>query len=94
MSASGSSRDVTSVCTPDVTGHCTLCGDDAAEAVVLAVDAVTRLAVVRLGGGSATIALDLLDGAGVTVGDRVLVHQGFAIGRLERGVSHGLEGVP
>ncbi|MDQ6830678.1 MAG: HypC/HybG/HupF family hydrogenase formation chaperone [Gemmatimonadota bacterium] len=69
-------------CTPDASGHCTLCGDDAVEAMVIAVDSAARLATARVGGAIAIVALDLVDG--VAEGDVVLVHQGFAIGRLDR----------
>ncbi len=69
-------------CTPDATGHCSLCGDDAIEVMIVSVDRAARLATARVNGALATVALDLVDG--VSEGDMVLVHQGFAIDRVER----------
>ncbi|MEP6691921.1 MAG: HypC/HybG/HupF family hydrogenase formation chaperone [Gemmatimonadaceae bacterium] len=69
-------------CAPDAGGHCSLCGDDAVEAIVVAVDDGARLATAQVNGALMTVAIDLVDG--VTAGDVVLVHQGFAIDRLER----------
>ena len=60
--------------------HCSLCGDEALPAVVRALhadataDVESECAVQR-------VALDLVDG--VQVGDTILVHQGFAISRVE-----------
>ena len=59
--------------------HCQLCGDDAEVGSVLEVNVAERTATVALSSGSATVALDLID---ATVGDRVLVHMGFAIERV------------
>lgn len=71
-------------CEPTPDGRCALCGDAAAAATVIAVDPRTRTAEVHLDGAppSVTVALDLVEG--VTPGDRVLVHQGFAIGVVAR----------
>lgn len=68
-------------CTPGPDGRCALCADEALETRVLAVHPAARLADVQLPGGAAIVALDLVDG--VAAGDRVLVHQGFIIGRLD-----------
>jgi hydrogenase maturation factor len=69
-------------CEPDSDGHCAICGDEAIEAKVLAVDDAAGLAHVELleGGARAAIALDLVEE--IQVGDVLLVHQGFAIGRV------------
>ncbi|MEO7137917.1 MAG: HypC/HybG/HupF family hydrogenase formation chaperone [Gemmatimonadales bacterium] len=67
-------------CPPE---HCALCGDEALLALVLSVDGARQSADVQLDGGVRTVALDLI--AEVEPGDAVLVHQGFAIGRMERG---------
>lgn len=69
----------TPACTPDEEGHCSLCGDDAIRAVVFGIDTPTAMAWVRTDGSTHVIATDLLDN--VRIGDVVLVHQGFAIGR-------------
>jgi hydrogenase maturation factor len=47
---------------------------------VVAIDTTQRTATVRFTTGDATVALDLVE---VGVGDDVLVHLGFAIGRVE-----------
>ncbi len=60
---------------------CHLCGDEAFAGRVLQVDAAARTALVAFQGGSATVAMDLVDAG---VGDDVLVHLGFAIERLQR----------
>ena len=60
-------------------GHCHLCGDDAVIGSVLELDLIARTATVALPDGPATVAMDLVDAA---VGDRVLVHFGFAIERV------------
>lgn len=59
---------------------CHLCGDEAVVGRVVQIDAATRTATVAFDTGTATVALDLVDAA---VGDSLLVHLGFAIGRLE-----------
>ncbi|MEO6526649.1 MAG: HypC/HybG/HupF family hydrogenase formation chaperone [Gemmatimonadaceae bacterium] len=60
-------------------GRCHLCGDEAEAGRVLEIDAAQRIATVMLQGGTALVALDLVD---AEVGDAVLVHLGFAIERL------------
>ena len=59
---------------------CHLCGDEAVAGRVVDIDAGTRTATVAFESGAATVALDLVD---AKVGDRLLVHLGFAIQRLE-----------
>jgi D-sedoheptulose 7-phosphate isomerase len=68
-------------CAPDPDGHCALCGDDAEPGVVVDADHVARTATVRLAAGARTVATDLVER--VAAGDTLLVHQGFAIARLE-----------
>ena len=60
--------------------HCHLCGDEAVVGRVLDIDHTARLATVDFGSDVATVALDLVQ---ADVGDRLLVHLGFAIARLE-----------
>lgn len=60
---------------------CGLCGDVALEAEVLAVADGGASARVRAGGCEMEIATDLVEP--VRSGDRLLVHLGFAIARLE-----------
>ena len=60
--------------------RCHLCSDDAVVGRVTFVDTDGRTATVNFDEGSATVALDLID---ANVGDRVLVHMGFAIERVE-----------
>ncbi len=62
--------------------HCAICGDEAVEGRVVAVDHETATAEVDFGDTVSTVALDLVDD--VAVGDAVMVHQGFAIGRMEQ----------
>jgi hydrogenase maturation factor len=64
------------------TGRCVTCGDtgDVAE-VVAAAD--TGLVLARLPDGVREVAVDLIDGD-VRPGDRLLVHAGVALLRLER----------
>ena len=59
-------------------GHCHLCGDEALVARIVSVAPGSRSAIVSKG-AMTTIALDLVD---ASVGDDVLVHAGFAIGRV------------
>lgn len=64
-------------------GHdtsCRVCADEAIPGRVVALDAGSRMAVVAFDHGTEPVALDLVDAG---VGDRVLVHLGFAIERLE-----------
>lgn len=68
--------------TPDCgRGHCALCGDEAVLARVVSVDPITGTAEVAGEGVTGPVALDLVDG--VAPGDAVLVHQGFAISRMD-----------
>ena len=60
-------------------GSCHLCGDEAVAGRVTDIDPETRTATVAFESGTATVALDLVD---ARVGDRLLVHLGFAIERL------------
>jgi D-sedoheptulose 7-phosphate isomerase len=64
--------------------HCSTCRDEAVAGVVIAIASADRTASVQLATGpeAVTVALDLVED--VAVGDNVLVHQGFAIQRLER----------
>ena len=68
-------------CGADADDRCALCGDVAIPGRVVEVHFATRSAEVDLGGMTSMVALDLLED--VTAGDWVLVHQGFAIGRVE-----------
>lgn len=61
-------------------GSCRVCGDEALPGRVVALDARERTATVAFAQGTATVALDLVEAG---VGDTVLVHLGFAIGRVE-----------
>jgi D-sedoheptulose 7-phosphate isomerase len=69
------------VCTPEVGGHCSVCGDEALPARVLALDARARSATVAMAGAEREVAMDLVVGA--RVGDTVMVHQGFAISPVD-----------
>jgi len=60
-------------------GHCSLCGDVAVPARVLEVLG-PRTARVEIEGCEREVALDLVDSP--RAGERLLVHQGFAIGHL------------
>lgn len=84
-SAAGAVR----TCDPEDAGWCALCGDEALPARVLDVRANDGLATVTmLASGAASspananidVAIDLVDG--VSIGDVVLVHQGFVISRM------------
>ncbi len=70
-------------CRPTVDGTCALCGDDAELGRVSEVDGRAMVARVMIGSRIETVALDLVDD--VAAGDVLLVHQGFAIGRLVAG---------
>ncbi len=61
--------------------HCSLCGDEAVPGIVRSVNAVDRTADVELACALECVALDLV--GEVTVGDTLLIHQGFAIARME-----------
>lgn len=69
------------VCTPGPTGHCSVCGDEAVVVRVVAVDRASDTARVEGSLEADTVALDLVED--VTVGDRLMVHMGFAIARME-----------
>ena len=84
-SAAGAVR----TCDPGDAGGCALCGDEALPARVLDVRANDGLATVTMLVSGATslsvnasidVAIDLVDG--VSIGDVVLVHQGFVISRV------------
>lgn len=60
---------------------CGLCGDAAIDTEVVALIEGSAAARVRAGGCEMEIATDLVDA--VKPGDRLLVHFGFAIARLE-----------
>ena len=62
--------------------HCSLCGDEAAPGVVRAVNPRDRTAQVELACAVQLVALDLV--GTVTIGDTLLVHQGFAIAKMEK----------
>ncbi len=68
-------------CVPNAHGHCEICGDEAKPGLVRAVDDVRGTGEVQVDGVVQTVALDLLDH--VAPGDTILVHQGFAITRLD-----------
>jgi D-sedoheptulose 7-phosphate isomerase len=71
------------VCEPHrLTGHCITCSDEGDEGVVVSI-AGLGTALVAWGGEEREVAIDLIEG--VRVGDRVLVHAGVAIARLEDG---------
>lgn len=65
--------------------RCSLCGDVAEPFTVRAIDAVTGMATAAGGECEVAVALDLVED--VAVGDTVLVHQGFAIARLDDGAA-------
>lgn len=60
---------------------CELCLDEAVVAEVLAVSRSGELAEVSMNGQAVTVAIDLIEA--VEIGDRLLVHAGFAIARIE-----------
>lgn len=68
-------------CTPGPKGRCSVCGDEAVAVRVLHVDRDADTAQVEGATEGQPVALDLLDD--VQVGDRLMVHMGFAIGRIE-----------
>lgn len=61
--------------------RCSLCGDEALPALVRSVDVANATAEVELAGELQRVGLDLVDA--VEAGDTLLVHQGFAIARLQ-----------
>ena len=72
---------VPAACSPDAHGQCAVCADEGLECRVLSLYAAAGTARVMLDGIEQSVALDLVDGVGA--GDRILVHLGFAIARLE-----------
>lgn len=75
----GSSSRFAAVCGSE---HCITCGDDGVPMVVLALDPARGLALCDDGGERATVETALVEPVGL--GDRLLVHAGTAIARLER----------
>ncbi|MBA2457929.1 MAG: HypC/HybG/HupF family hydrogenase formation chaperone [Gemmatimonadales bacterium] len=69
-------------CGDTADGQCALCRDEAVAARVVTIDSGGGTAEVVIEGQVAIIALDLVEAVGT--GDTVLVHQGFAIQRVER----------
>jgi hydrogenase maturation factor len=67
-------------CSPEAEGHCALCGDEALAMRVIAAHA-DATATVLGPSGEIIVATDLV--GDVRAGDALLVHQGFAIARLE-----------
>lgn len=61
--------------------HCSLCGDEAVPGIVRAVNSRDAIAEVEVACAVQSVALDLI--GEVTIGDTLLVHQGFAIARVE-----------
>lgn len=68
------------ICIPDENGHCAICADEGVPGQVVALRPF-NMALVQLPTGDQEVALDLLDA--VQVGDRLLVHAGVAIARLD-----------
>jgi hydrogenase maturation factor len=66
------------VCTPDASGHCITCSDEAIPVKVLQIDLDTGLAQVEVANTIEEVDITLLDT--VTPGDIILVHGGVAIG--------------
>ena len=67
-------------CEAPVPGECSICGDEAREAVVLEVSA-DRIATISMEGARQQVAVELLDD--VAPGDTILVQFGFAITRVK-----------
>ncbi|QBD82539.1 HypC/HybG/HupF family hydrogenase formation chaperone [Ktedonosporobacter rubrisoli] len=68
-------------CTPDGTGHCLTCADEARPARVLHVERETSLATVAIGEAREEIDISLVEEVGPGV--LVLVHGGVAIAQLD-----------
>lgn len=68
-------------CPPDADGHCVTCSDEGIEMRVLEVGADGLGRCAGEGEGEGEVELTLVEP--VAVGDRVLVHAGVAIARLE-----------
>ena len=69
---------------PSEDGTCITCGDVAEEVRVIRVDGATALAVCRTDGGC-EITADVGLVSAPAAGDRLLVHAGAAIARLDPG---------
>lgn len=72
----------TPACEPQPDGTCSICGDEGLVGVVVRVVS-PRAARVRLADGEREVATDLVET--VRRGDRLIVHLGFAIARVEPG---------
>lgn len=72
-----------SACVPDGTGSCSICADEGRIGEVVSVEGEGLGAVGRVlvDGAEEEVALDLLDR--VRPGERLVVHLGFAIARVE-----------
>lgn len=68
-------------CVPNPDGSCSICGDVAQPATVITLNPADNTAEVSMDGATATVALDLVEG--VSAGDSLLVHLGFAIARVD-----------
>ena len=68
----------TASCQAD-SGCCDVCGDSAVIGRIVAIGEARTASVALADGTMATVALDLVD---ARIGDDVLVHIGFAIGRI------------
>ncbi len=89
IASANSAAEAVRTCDPEDAGGCALCGDEALPARVLDVRASDGLATVTMlaigatslgANASIDVAIDLVDG--VSIGDVVLVHQGFVISRV------------
>lgn len=69
-------------CDPPARGHCSVCGDEAWPALVMALDGAAGIAEIEVQGERRKVSLDLVEG--VVPGDTLLIHQGFAIARILR----------
>jgi hypothetical protein len=69
-------------CAPQSAEPCSVCRDEAVAGTVVALRNDNRSAMVSVDGQVTSVAIDLL--ATVVLGDRLLIHQGFAIAKLER----------
>lgn len=66
-------------------GHCITCSDEAVQVQVLSVDEAAGLACVTVQDTTEEVDISLVDS--VAPGDRLLVHGGVAIGKLEEASS-------
>lgn len=69
------------VCTPGPAGRCSVCGDEAVAVRVVSIDGASDTARVEGPLEIDTVALDLVED--VAPGDRIMVHMGFAIARVD-----------